>query len=33
MREEIKKTVDKVLDITYLNKRILFLEEAVSLLF
>ena len=26
-------TVDRILDVTYLNKRILFLEEAISLIF
>lgn len=33
IREEMKNSVEKVLDVTYLNKRILFLEEAISLLF
>jgi hypothetical protein len=32
-REHMKDTVNKVLDVIYLNKRIQFLEEAISMLF
>lgn len=33
VREEAREAANKVLDVVYLNKRIAFLEEAISLLF